>query len=97
MFEAGSSQEDILKMKNDFIKRFGNQYSSSEKIKLKKLIKNEELEKNELKKSNSKILNSDDILYNLKIISILLFGLIYPIRIIFIAVKWAIKTLKIKN
>ena len=97
MFESGSSEEDILAMKDAFLKRFGRKHTLNEKIKLDKLKNSEITKNNELKKTYLKILNKDDVSHNIKFFSIIIFVLLYPIRIIYILVKWAIKTLKIKN
>lgn len=90
MSESGSSEEDIIAMKDAFVKRFGRKYTLSEEIKFDNLKKNLQLETNKLNEAYLKFLSRDDILF----LSIILFVLIYPIRIIFILVKWAIKTLK---
>lgn len=94
MSEAGSSKEDILAMKDDFLKMFGNQNILSERVKLKK---NQVIINDKIKKVNLKMLNSEEIYHNIKLLAIVLFILLYPIRIIFISVKWAVKILKIKN
>ena len=90
MSESGSSEEDIIAMKDAVVKRFGRKYTLSEEIKFDNLKKNLQLETNKLNEAYLKFLSRDDILF----LSIILFVLIYPIRIIFILVKWAIKTLK---
>ena len=97
MSEAGYSQEDILTMKDDFLKLFGSKNTLSEQIKLKKLKINEKLKTDNVKKIYLKILNRDEIFHNIKLIAIIIFVLLYPARIVFISVKWAIKILKIKN
>ena len=97
MSKAGYSEEDILTMKDDFLKLFGKKHTLKEQIKLDKLKNSEITKTNQLKKSYLKILSKDDVSHNLKFFSIILFVLLYPIRIIYILVKWAIKTLKIKN
>lgn len=97
MSEAGYSEEDILTMKVDFLKLFGSKKTLSEQIKLKKLKINEKLKADNIKKIYLKILNGDEIFQNIKLLAIVLFVLLYPTRIIFISVKWAIKILKIKN
>lgn len=94
MSESGSSKDDILAMKDDFIKKFGNQNTLSEQVKLKT---NEVIVNDKIKKANLKMLNREEIYHNIKLLSIVLFILLYPVRIIFISVKWAIKILKIKN
>ena len=94
MSESGSSKVDILAMKDDFIKKFGNQNTLSEQVKLKT---NEVIVNDKIKKANLKMLNREEIYHNIKLLSIVLFILLYPVRIIFISVKWAIKILKIKN
>lgn len=94
MSESGSSKDDILAMKDDFIKKFGNQNTLSEQVKLKT---NEVIINDKIKKANLKMLNREEIYHNIKLLSIVLFILLYPVRIIFISVKWAIKILKIKN
>jgi hypothetical protein len=94
MYELGSSKEEILAMKDDFFKLFGNKKTLSEQIKLKT---NEKLKTDNVKKTYLKILNRDEIFHNIKLLAIILFILLYPARIIFISVKWAIKILKIKN
>ena len=94
MSESGSSKDDILAMKDDFIKKFGNQNTLSEQVKLKT---NEVIINDKIKKANLKMLNGEEIYHNIKLLSIVLFILLYPVRIIFISVKWAIKILKIKN
>jgi hypothetical protein len=94
MYELGSSKEEILAMKDDFFKLFGNKKTLSEQIKLKT---NEKLKTDNVKKTYLKILNRDEIFHNIKLLAIILFMLLYPARIIFISVKWAIKILKIKN
>lgn len=94
MSESGSSKVDILAMKDDFIKKFGNQNTLSEQVKLKT---NEVIINDKIKKANLKMLNGEEIYHNIKLLSIVLFILLYPVRIIFISVKWAIKILKIKN
>lgn len=97
MNESGSSNEDIVAMMNAFEKRFGKKITLSERIKLEKLRKNGKLEANILEEISSKILNEEDIFNNIKILSILIFVLLYPIRFIIILVIWSIKILKIKN
>ena len=94
MSESGSSKDDILAMKDDFIKKFGNQNTLSEQVKLKT---NEVIVNDKIKKANLKMLNREEIYHNIKLLSIVLFILLYPVRIIFISVKWAIKILKIEN
>lgn len=97
MNESGSSNEDIVDMMNAFEKRFGKKITLSERIKLEKLRKNEKIETNKLKEISLKIFNEDDIFTNIKISSILILALLYPIRFIFILIKWAIKILKLKT
>lgn len=94
MSDAGSSEYEVLAMKDAFIKRFGNKYTLTEKIKLDKLKKSEKLKNNELKKTYLKILNRDEVFHHSKILSFTLFVLLYPVRITFVLVKWAIKILK---
>ncbi|MFC5977595.1 hypothetical protein [Flavobacterium salmonis] len=97
MSEAGYSQEDILTMKDDFLKLFASKNTLREQIKLKKLKINEKLKTDNVKKIYLKILNRNEIFHNIKLLAIILFVLLYPARIIFSSVKWAIKILKIKN
>ncbi|WP_345095596.1 hypothetical protein [Flavobacterium chungnamense] len=97
MFESGSSKEDILAMKDAFIKRFGIKYNLNEKIKLEKLKKEEKVITNELNKTSLKILEGYEITDKVGILSIIFFVLLYPIRFVFILVRWAIKTIKIKD
>ncbi len=94
MFESGSSNEDILAMKDAFVKRFGIKYNLNEKLKLEK---EEKVITNELNKTSLKILDGYKISDKVVILSIIFFVLLYPIRFVFILVKWAIKTIKIKN
>jgi hypothetical protein len=94
MFESGSSKEDILAMKDAFVKRFGIKYNLNEKLKLEK---EEKVITNELNKTSLKILDGYEISDKVVILSIIFFVLLYPIRFVFILVKWAIKTIKIKN
>ena len=97
MSEAGYSEEVILTMKDDFLKLFGRKCTLKEQIKLDKLKNSEITKTNQLKKTSLKILSKDDISKEIKFFSIALFVLLYPMRIVYILVKWAIKTLKIKN
>lgn len=97
MSESGSSKEDILAMKDAFVKRFGIKYNFNQKIKLEKLKKEEKVITNELNKTSLKILNRYEISYKLGSLSIIFFVLLYPIRFVFILVRWAIKTIKIKD
>ena len=94
MSESGSSKDDILAMKDDFLKKFGNQNTLNEQVKLKT---NEVIINDKIKKANLKMLNREEIFHNIKLLSIVLFIFLYPVRISFILVKWAIKILKIEN
>lgn len=91
--EKNASDNDMRTYMIDFENKF-----SSEKIKFNqktKIIKNK---KNDLiQKQNifkKKYLNQNEKKTNLLIFSIVLFSLLYPIRIIIILLKWSFKILK---
>ena len=97
MSKAGYSEEDILTMKDDFLKLFGRKHTLKEQIKLDKLKNSEITKTNQLKKTSLKILSKDDISKEIKFLTIALFIILYPMRIVYVLVKWSIRTLKIKN
>lgn len=67
----------------------------NEQIKIDKLKNIKKTETDKRNKTKLKIVNRDEIIQIITNLSIVIMGFLYPIRIVFISVKWAIKILKI--
>lgn len=66
----------------------------NEQIKIDKLKNIKKTETDKRNKTKLKIVNRDEIIQIITNLSIVILGLLYPIRIVFISVKWAIKIIK---
>lgn len=66
----------------------------NEQIKIDKLKNIKKTETDKRNKTKLKIVNRDEIIQIITNLSIVIMGLLYPIRIVFISVKWAIKIIK---
>jgi hypothetical protein len=66
----------------------------NEQIKIDKLKNIKKTETDKRNKTKLKIVNRDEIIQIITNLSIVIMGLLYPIRIVFISVIWAIKIIK---
>jgi hypothetical protein len=96
LLKNGSAKEETKAYVNDFYNKF-----SEEKIELNKKTKTLQNKKNilssDLKSLQKYFLNNNEKKYTLLLFSVILFSILYPIRLVFKLIKWSLLIMRYKE